>query len=121
MLVEIEAALSTSLIPATALEIRDAMLGLLSHYPTRAMSTSERASVARDWLTDLAAVPADIIAAACQEWRRRPNAFAPTPGHLLEPIGPVLAARRFQHRMASEWLAAQDRVANEDKRKDVGA
>ena len=114
LLLEIEAALSASLTPATAHEIRDAVLGLLSHYPTRAMSTTERVSVARDWLTDLAVVPTDIIAAACQEWRRRPNAFAPTPGHLLELIGPALAARRFQHRMASEWLAAQHRVANEE-------
>lgn len=121
MLVEIAAALSASLIPATAREIRDAVLGLLSHYPTRAMSTTERVSVARDWLTDLAVVPTDIIAAACQEWRRRPNAFAPTPGHLLELIGPVLAVRRFQHRMASEWLAAQHCAVNEDQRKGIGA
>lgn len=107
LLIEIEAALATGLVPASAGEMRDAMVALLSHYPARRMSSAERVSVARDWLVDLSGIPADIIAAACQEWRRGTNLYAPTPGQLLGIAQPVLAARRFYHQNAADRLKAQ--------------
>lgn len=96
------------------------MVALLSHFPLRPMSDSERASVARDWLIDLSPLPADIIAAACQEWRRGANAFAPNPGQLLGLAKPVLDARRFYHRVAGQWIAAQG-AGMETKGKDHAA
>lgn len=107
MLLEIRDALEASLRPAPRDEVAVMLIALLSHFPVRPMSDSERAAVARDWLIDLSPLPADIIAAACQEWRRGANAFAPNPGQLLGLAKPVLDARRFHHRVAGQWIAAQ--------------
>lgn len=107
MVVEAEAALAAGMQPASLDEVREVMVSLLSHYPSRRMSAPERASVAGDWLVDLSKVPADIIAAACQEWRRGTNTYAPNPGQLLALITPVVEARRLRRRIAADWLAAQ--------------
>lgn len=75
------------------------------HYPRTARPAAARRSVAEDWLADLAHLPADIIDAACAAWRRAPHDYAPTPGHLLALATPILEARRFWARLATQLAA----------------
>ena len=99
------AALSTSLSPANPSEIAEMVDRLAWHYPRTARPEKARRAVAEDWLSDLAHLPADIIDAACAAWRRAPNDYAPTPGHLLALATPILEARRFWARLAAQLAA----------------
>lgn len=101
---EVARRLSASLIPATPVEIGRLIDGLLWHYPRPERPEEAEESVVLDWVRDLGHLPADIIDAACTAWRRAPNSYAPTPGHLLEIARPILAARQFWHRMAEKEL-----------------
>lgn len=101
---ELARRLSASLIPATPAEIGRMVNGLLWHYPRPDRPEAAEESVVLDWVRDLAHLPVDIIDAACTAWRRAPNSYAPTPGHLLEIARPILVARQFWHRMAEKEL-----------------
>jgi hypothetical protein len=103
------AALSTSLSPATPGEIAEMIDRLAWHYPRTARPAAARRTIAEDWIADLAHLPADIIDAACAAWRRAPNDFAPTPGHLLALATPILEARRFWARLAAQLAAEPGR------------
>ncbi|MCL5779206.1 hypothetical protein M1105_19775 [Limibaculum sp. FT325] len=72
------------------------------HYPQAARPAAARASLASDWLRDLGHLPADILDAACTAWRRAPNTYAPTPGHLLALAEPILHTRQFWAKRAAE-------------------
>jgi hypothetical protein len=99
------AALSTSLSPPSPSEIADMVDRLAWHHPRTARPENARRAVAEDWLADLAHRPADIIDAACAAWRRAPNVYAPTPRHLLALATPILEARRFLSRLATQLAA----------------
>lgn len=72
------------------------------HYPQAARPSAARASLASDWLRDLGHLPADILDAACTAWRRAPNSYAPTPGHLLALAEPILHTRQFWAKRAAQ-------------------
>ncbi len=107
LLEEAKTLLDAALFPATAKEIGGHVGTLMLHYPPRTLSPSDRRIVAEDWLSDFGDVPADILQAACQQWRRSPNTYAPTPGHLLELAKPPLETRRLWLRLATEILERQ--------------
>lgn len=102
-----ETALSASLTPATPNEISDAIVALLRHYPTRSHSETAAESVLRDWTSDLGRYPADIVAAACQQWRRQPHEYAPTPGQLLAIAEPIRRMREFYLTIARRELGGE--------------
>jgi hypothetical protein len=64
---------------ATDIEIATLIEGLRRHYPAQPLDADGWG----DWYDDFADVPPDIIAAACRDWRRSDNRWAPTPGQLL--------------------------------------
>jgi hypothetical protein len=99
---EAAAALSTSLTPATHKEIASLIEQLAWHYPRPDRTEAARKSVSRDWLRDLGHLPADIVDAACTAWRRAPNGFAPTPGHILALANPIFEMRGFWARHAAQ-------------------
>lgn len=99
---EVAKALSASLTPAKPAEIAKMIEELAWHYPRQERPDPARQTVARDWLRDLGHLPADIIDAACTAWRRAPNQFAPTPGHILALAEPILHTRQFWARRAAE-------------------
>lgn len=103
----IERELSVSLSAATTSEARRAVIGLLNHYPARPLSEEAAAAVLDDWITDLRQFPADIILAACQQWRRGPNTFAPTPGQIIERAEPIMRVRQLYLRMARDALGVE--------------
>ncbi|SFC44579.1 hypothetical protein [Tropicimonas isoalkanivorans] len=103
----IERALSASLSAATTSEVRQAVTALLNHYPSRPLSEEAAAAVLEDWITDLRTCPADVILAACQQWRREPNTFAPTPGHIIERAEPIMRVRQVYLRMARDALGVE--------------
>jgi hypothetical protein len=90
-------------------EIAEMVDRLAWHYPRTARPAAARRSIAEDWIADLAHLPADIIDAACASWRRAPNVFAPTPGHLLALATPILDARRFWARLAAQLAGEAER------------
>lgn len=104
-------ALSASLTPATCKEIASLIEELAWHYPRQDRTEAARKTVSRDWLRDLCHLPADIIDAACTAWRRAPNDFAPTPGHILALANPIFEMRGFWARHAAQ-LAAEDAPAD---------
>ncbi|WP_068316567.1 hypothetical protein [Aliiruegeria sabulilitoris] len=114
-MVAIERALSASLSTATTSELRQAVTGLLNHYPARPLSENAAAAVLEDWITDLRSYPADIILAACQQWRREPNTFAPTPGHIIELAEPIMRVRQLYLRMVRDALGVEARHVPERK------
>lgn len=109
--------LSRSLEPAAPADIREALGALVLHYPARPLEKDQRASVLADWMLDLGRYPADIVFSACQHWRRSPNQFAPTPGHLIEFCEPVIKCRKFYHRMLWDAL---DGVSGRVQQKAAG-
>lgn len=94
-MVELREGISRLLTPATAEEVIVHIERLaLHHPPLKAMTDSEAEMWVQDWLADLAEVPADILAAACAEWRRGGSSWMPKPGQLLDLAKPILRHRR---------------------------
>jgi hypothetical protein len=104
-------ALSASLTPAKPSEIASLIEDLAWHYPRQDRPDGARKSLARDWLRDVGHLPADIIDAACTAWRRDANSFAPTPGHILTLAAPILQARKFWARLATDLSGATEPVS----------
>ncbi len=97
-----------SLHPARPAQIAELVQALSWHYPSRgALSPEANASVAKDWLRDLGHLPEDILDAACSNWRRGPNSYAPMPGHLLAIADPILNARRLLRDFARRYLGVE--------------
>lgn len=46
------------------------------------MPASMREAQAQDWLEDLREFGAEVVEAACREWRRKPGGRRPTPGDI---------------------------------------
>lgn len=107
LLEQAKALIEDALVPATAKQIGEHVSAVMLHYPPRALTPKERQLVARDWISDFGNVPSDIAQAACQQWRRSPNTYAPTPGHLLDLAKPPLETRRWWLRFATETLDRQ--------------
>jgi hypothetical protein len=72
--------------PAKPAEIVVELEKLFSHYPQQELPENALKSRWRDWLTDLAGAPLDAVRAACRDWRRSAERFAPTPGQLIEKL-----------------------------------
>jgi len=104
LVAEVGRLLSALLIPATPAEIGRMIEALVWHYPHTPRPEHALESVAGDWIRDLGHLPADIIDAACTAWRRAPNAFAPSPGHLLEIANPIMSQREFWRRLVDSEL-----------------
>lgn len=67
-----------------------AKLGL--HYPKRNdLSDEERKVLWAQYLDDLTTCPANVVARACERWRRSPARFFPSVGELLEECRQVAA------------------------------
>lgn len=71
---------------------------LVLHYPQPSLPEGANASRWDDWFDDFADIPADILAAACRDWRRSDSRFSPSPGQLLAlcvsiRYRPMLAAK----------------------------
>lgn len=82
-----------------------ALVGRLSlHYPQPALNEDANADRWADWCADLRHLPADIIAAACRDWRQSPAKYAPTPGQLLENCG-GLRMRKILLQRAEDAIA----------------
>lgn len=58
-----------------------------------------------DWIDDVGTIPADILASACQQWRRGDNAFMPTPGQIIALCEPILTFRKAIIGRAKELVA----------------
>lgn len=95
LITQAAAGLAASLIPASPNDTAEMIRRLAWHYPQPPRTAQAQRAIAEDWLADLAHLPADIIEAACCEWRRAPNAYAPNPGQFL-----VLADPIWRHRCA---------------------
>lgn len=58
---------------------------------------------------DLGDFPADMVFAVCQQWRRGPNTYAPTPDHLLQLGEPILRVQRILQGMEDKAQATERR------------
>lgn len=85
-LIQICDELQDSLRPASRTEIVRHVGALSLHYPQPDLPEAAHATRWDDWLSDFAEVPADILEAACRDWRRSAERFAPSPGQLLEKV-----------------------------------
>lgn len=100
----LEADISNSLKPAQAKSIILFLEALAVHHPMKEMSRAESDLWAKDWISDLAHVPADILESACAQWRRNPTPWMPKPGQLLELISPIVKYREALHRRCNLLL-----------------
>ena len=69
-------------------------------YPQQSRTDADDRIRARTWISDLAEYPADLIDAACAQWRRKDTAFMPSPGQLIALIEPTLKHRQRLKRRA---------------------
>jgi hypothetical protein len=90
--------------PAPAEAILDRIAALALHYPARPLTDAQAERLAADWIADLGHLPADILDAACRDWRRSANGFAPTPGQLLALADPIFRGRAFYLEAAERLL-----------------
>lgn len=97
-------AMRLGLQPARPSEIAGAVEALMWHYPAVHRSEAAAKSVARDWLRDLGHLSAELVDAACSNWRRGPNSYAPMPGHLLAYADPIHVRRAMQLESALRYL-----------------
>lgn len=97
-------AMRIALQPAKPAEIAALVEALMWHYPAIQRSEAAAKSVARDWLRDLGHLSAELVDAACSNWRRGPNAYAPMPGHLLAYADPVHVRRALQLETVMRYL-----------------
>lgn len=93
-------ALEEALAPALPADAARMIWALFCCYAPRRQGRAAELAVARQWLADLAEYPDDIIDAACTEWRRGQEPFAPRPGEWLALARPILEARRAWARRA---------------------
>lgn len=68
---------------------------LFAHYPAPVGGWDGAAGRERwkDWLADVGHLPLDIIRAACRDYRRSPERFAPSPGQWLAFAEPYVKGR----------------------------
>jgi len=81
--------------PARPDEIALLVERLASHYPASPRDEVGDRMVAEDWMEDLAEFPADILKAACAQYRRSTARFMATPGQILALAEPILASRKI--------------------------
>src|SRR6185437_6725921 len=70
-------------------QIAERIATLLAHYWTPNDSPELRKLVAADWMSDLKEFPADVVSAACQDWRRS-EARRPTPADIRKRCWEVM-------------------------------
>lgn len=104
LITQAAAGLAASLIPASPNDIAEMIRRLAWHYPQPPRTAQAQRAIAEDWLADLAHLPADIIDAACSQWRRAPNVYAPNPGQLLALADPIWRHRRALAERAERLL-----------------
>tara|TARA_R110002073_G_scaffold303806_1_gene472266 strand:+ start:4355 stop:4861 length:507 start_codon:yes stop_codon:yes gene_type:complete len=104
MIAQAAAGLAASLSPANPNEIAQLIRRLAWHYPQPPRLAAAQRAIAEDWLADMAHLPADIIDAACAQWRRAANEYAPTPGQLLALANPIWEQRRTLAIRAERFL-----------------
>lgn len=68
---------------ASKSEIIDCIEALAVHCRPPLMSVEQRELWMRDWCSDLAEYPVDVIATACRRWRHSGSAKFPTAGQLM--------------------------------------
>lgn len=93
--------------PADPGEAAALLLRLFAHYPQPNLKIGGHDAselIMDDWLSDVADVPADILAEACAAWRRSRANWRPTPGQLLDKIAGPLEMRKAYRRRAAETL-----------------
>lgn len=95
-LTSIAARLAEAMRPAPPVLIAPTLERLFAHYPVTDLSEASHRTRWRDWLDDFADVPADVLEAACRDWRRSPERFAPSPGQLLALAKPYLDAQQVR-------------------------
>lgn len=111
----LDAELTDLLNPLTPKGIFSEIETLRGHYgewADRSLDLAKR--LHRDWIEDLANVPAALITLACQRWRRAsdpPHRRAPhTAGELIAQIQPEWGQLKFlayQAKTARDWLTSQ--------------
>lgn len=102
--------------PATAPQVAILLHRLSLHYPDRKLNDKEAASVAQDWLSDLAGIPYDLIESAFTAWRRGPkSSFYPKPGEILAIIESEVRYRKHLAKRAREALELLNRSQSLDK------
>jgi hypothetical protein len=84
--------------PAARDEIKVFLAKLVLHFPMTNMTQHEKTLLFEDYIEDLGRFPADIVAAACREYRLDPaNEFFPKAARLIAACGgkySVLGRRR---------------------------
>lgn len=100
-------ALEAALAPASSEQAAHILWELGCAMLPRKQSRPAELAAGRQWLADLADYPADIIDAACAEWRRGPNRFFPRPGELLALARPILEARQLWAKRARSLADAR--------------
>lgn len=94
-----------SLIPAEGREIAVLLESLSVMYPQQDRTEADDRIRARAWMTDLADYPADVIEAACVQWRRKDTPWMPTPGQLIALMDPIVKHRERLKRRADDLFA----------------
>lgn len=74
-------------------------------YPQQDRTEADDRIRARAWMTDLADYPADVIEAACVQWRRKDTPWMPTPGQLIALMDPIVKHRERLKRRADDLFA----------------
>lgn len=98
--------LRCALQPAERREIAGHVEALACFHPRSTRSDREAGMYVQGWLADLAHLPADIIDAACVEWRRNACPFMPKPGELLTIAEPILRHRKRLYERGERLLNA---------------
>ncbi len=78
---------------------------LAVHYPRQPRNDREAELLYEDWADDLAGLPADIVAAACAQYRNTPARFMATPGQIRGLAEPIATYRKRLHDRANELLS----------------
>lgn len=97
--------LRSALRPADRRDIAGHVEALACFHPRSTRSEREAEMYVNGWLADLAHLPADIIEAACVEWRRNDCPFMPKPGELLAIAEPILRHRERLAKRGERLLA----------------
>jgi hypothetical protein len=114
-LIEAIEIMEDSLKPASTIQILKNLANLRLHFPTSDVAEQEASVLMRDYLTDMATYPADIIHRACIEYRRDVESqYFPKIGKLLNIMNKYWYDRRWKLEKLKKLLSVSINKGDSD-------